>query len=119
MRATTWASLRASVNYAETNKDDNAKQKCCLTKKSILHNKLRWIISRATLSTRFSYWHFYYPLEKQEQYTSLHDDGGNLLFLDGHSEYRKGRTLRSGDFGLSPSSDDRSAPADKLYDAGF
>ena len=69
--------------------------------------------------TRFSYWHFYYPLEKQEQYTSLHDDGGNLLFLDGHSEYRKGRTLRSGDFGLTPPSDDRSAPADKLYDTGF
>lgn len=37
-----------------------------------------------------------------ENYTSLHELGGNLLFLDSHVEYRKGIALRSGDFGLIP-----------------
>ncbi|MGN6554577.1 MAG: type II secretion system protein [Verrucomicrobiota bacterium] len=35
-------------------------------------------------------------------YTSLHDQGGNLLFVDSHVEYRKGARLVSGDYGLSP-----------------
>lgn len=37
-----------------------------------------------------------------QNYTSLHDQGGNLMFLDSHVEYRKGSALRSGDFGLKP-----------------
>jgi len=32
----------------------------------------------------------------------VHDHGVQLLFLDGHGEYRKYRDLHSGDFGLTP-----------------
>jgi len=37
-----------------------------------------------------------------QNYTSIHNQGGNLIFLDSHVEYRKGSTLRSADFGLKP-----------------
>src|SRR5262249_22609050 len=37
-----------------------------------------------------------------EQYNSLHFDGGNLVFADGHAKFRKFRTMRSGEFGLVP-----------------
>ena len=40
-----------------------------------------------------------------QNYTSIHDQGGNLLFLDSHAEYRKGNKLLSGDFGLTNPSD--------------
>ena len=35
-------------------------------------------------------------------YSSIHSVGGNLLFVDGHVEYRKGSQLVSGDFGFLP-----------------
>ena len=35
-------------------------------------------------------------------YSSIHNVGGNLLFVDGHVEYRKGSQLVSGDFGFLP-----------------
>lgn len=37
----------------------------------------------------------------QYQYSYLHSKGGNLLFVDGHGEYRKGDMLRARDFGLT------------------
>jgi prepilin-type processing-associated H-X9-DG protein len=36
-----------------------------------------------------------------QEYSAIHDGGGNLLFADGHAEYRKTRDLRAGDFGLT------------------
>ena len=55
-------------------------------------------------------WHMYYPGGSsgfppgplREQLCNVHDEGGNLLFVDGHAEYRKYQKLRSGDFGLLP-----------------
>ncbi len=48
-------------------------------------------------------WHLYdFMGEMIEYYSSQHQDGGNLLFVDGHVEYRKYVNLRSGDFGLIP-----------------
>jgi prepilin-type N-terminal cleavage/methylation domain-containing protein/prepilin-type processing-associated H-X9-DG protein len=35
-----------------------------------------------------------------QEYSALHEGGGNLLFVDGHAEYRKTRDLRARDFGL-------------------
>jgi prepilin-type N-terminal cleavage/methylation domain-containing protein/prepilin-type processing-associated H-X9-DG protein len=37
-----------------------------------------------------------------EQYNSRHFDGGNIVFADGHAKFRKFRSVRSGDFGLTP-----------------
>ena len=36
----------------------------------------------------------------REHYNNLHDQGGNLIFCDGHAEYRKNRQTSSLDFGL-------------------
>ena len=38
----------------------------------------------------------------RENLFNVHEEGGNLVFVDGHVEYRKYRRLRSGDFGLLP-----------------
>lgn len=35
-----------------------------------------------------------------EFYSSLHEGGGNMLFNDGHGEYRKVSAITSGDFGM-------------------
>lgn len=37
-----------------------------------------------------------------EQYNSTHQEGGNLLFVDGHAKWRKTRAMRSSHFGLQP-----------------
>ncbi len=36
----------------------------------------------------------------REHFSNVHDQGGNLVHADGHTSYRKYRTLTSGDFGL-------------------
>ena len=38
----------------------------------------------------------------RENLCNAHEEGGNLVFVDGHAEYRKYRKLQSGDFGLTP-----------------
>lgn len=38
----------------------------------------------------------------REYLCNVHDEGGNLVFVDGHSDYKKYRRLQSGDFGLIP-----------------
>jgi prepilin-type processing-associated H-X9-DG protein len=49
----------------------------------------------------------------------LHFDGGNLVFADGHAKFRKGSSMRSGDFGLVPATDDWSSVVGKKYTAAF
>jgi prepilin-type processing-associated H-X9-DG protein len=44
----------------------------------------------------------YISTEMREHLSNAHSDGGNLIFADGHAEYRKYYDLRSGDFGLLP-----------------
>jgi len=57
----------------------------------------------------YRYWHFRFDpfnpttlnsIGLKENYTVLHELGGNLLMVDGHVEYRKGNTMRSSDFGM-------------------
>jgi len=36
----------------------------------------------------------------REYFSSLHDNGGNLIYADGHAEYKKTTKLTSADFGL-------------------
>ena len=62
-------------------------------------------------SNTYSEWHmwasssthdsFITPFER-ENLCNAHEDGGNLVFVDGHAGYRKYRKLQSGDFGLTP-----------------
>ncbi len=57
----------------------------------------------------YRYWHFRFDpanpnsvnsIGLKENYTVLHEGGGNLLMVDGHVEFRKGFTMRSSDFGM-------------------
>ena len=52
-------------------------------------------------------------------YSIIHTRGGNLLFTDGHAEYRKATTLRSREFGLTPGDDTQAADSLKIYRAAF
>ena len=37
-----------------------------------------------------------------ENLSNAHNQGGNLVFVDGHTEYKKYQKLKSSDFGLVP-----------------
>lgn len=54
-----------------------------------------------------------------ELYSSTHFQGGNLLFCDGHSEFRKRMNLRSQDFGLNPPNDTQKTQSNNPYTASF
>ena len=48
----------------------------------------------------YTYWHV--TLQSGlDWYSMVHDLGGNLVFTDGHAEYRKAAKLRARDFGLA------------------
>ena len=57
----------------------------------------------------------------RENLCNVHEEGGNLVFVDGHAEYRKYRRLRTSDFGLKP--DELYQPTrgqtDKVYQPEF
>ena len=65
-------------------------------------------------TVKYGTWAF--QTDGKQNYTSIHDNGGNLLFMDSHVEYRKGKNLRSGDFGLSPPDKTQDDP-NQQYDA--
>ena len=57
-------------------------------------------------SGKYTEWHRYvspaaspWPIEG-ENCSNMHDAGGNLVFVDGHAEFKKYRKLQSADFGL-------------------
>jgi prepilin-type N-terminal cleavage/methylation domain-containing protein/prepilin-type processing-associated H-X9-DG protein len=67
----------------------------------------------------YIYWHF--PrggASTAENYTYVHQDGGNVVFNDGHAKHRKGKSMRSRDFGLTPD-DDVTASINKPYKSLF
>jgi prepilin-type N-terminal cleavage/methylation domain-containing protein/prepilin-type processing-associated H-X9-DG protein len=62
-------------------------------------------------STTYSEWHMWASISTHDSFitryfrenlSNAHEEGGNLVFVDGHAEYKKYRKLRSGDFGLLP-----------------
>ena len=62
----------------------------------------------------------------REQCSNVHNEGGNLVYADGHVEYMKYRKLTSGDFGLvdpvtrlSEAYEPTTAQSFKHYDAAF
>jgi prepilin-type N-terminal cleavage/methylation domain-containing protein/prepilin-type processing-associated H-X9-DG protein len=66
----------------------------------------------------YTFWHDNLSIGK-ELYSSTHFQGGNLLFCDGHAQFRKRTRLRSKDFGLSPPDDTQSAQSNAPYTASF
>ncbi|MFM7214524.1 MAG: type II secretion system protein [Verrucomicrobiota bacterium] len=48
---------------------------------------------------QYTFWHVILK-PGVDWYASLHNQGGNHLFVDGHAEYRKAKALRARDFGL-------------------
>ena len=48
-----------------------------------------------------------------QEYSNLHESGGNLLFVDGHAEYRKNGALRARDFGLTSGPGAAGSPDDR------
>jgi prepilin-type N-terminal cleavage/methylation domain-containing protein/prepilin-type processing-associated H-X9-DG protein len=61
-------------------------------------------------SGKIAGWDYINTVTGEHNYTTIHEKGGNLLFLDSHVGYRKGKTMCSGDFGLNP--------PDTTWDAG-
>jgi prepilin-type N-terminal cleavage/methylation domain-containing protein len=68
-------------------------------------------------SGQFTQWHK--TESGREQYSSIHFDGGVLLFGDGHVKWRKNSSLKSGDFGLVPATDTVATDDNATYTAAF
>jgi prepilin-type N-terminal cleavage/methylation domain-containing protein/prepilin-type processing-associated H-X9-DG protein len=71
---------------------------------------------------KFIEWHYKGTLSSGgtgEHYTTIHEGTGNLLFTDGHAESRRGKLMRSGDFGLTPETDDWSVANNTQYSGQF
>jgi prepilin-type N-terminal cleavage/methylation domain-containing protein/prepilin-type processing-associated H-X9-DG protein len=79
--------------------------------------RVAYLRPRRVNNTQFTWWHFQ-RAPGLENYTTIHMDGGNLVFADGHAKWRRGQSMRSRDFGLVPD-DDWTAPVGKLYTAAF
>lgn len=82
------------------------------------------VITAANAAARqYTWWHFTdvapTQIGKLEHYNVLHSTGGNLLFMDGRSEYRKLEQVRSGDFGLLPATDGVATPHANNYNRAF
>jgi prepilin-type N-terminal cleavage/methylation domain-containing protein len=80
--------------------------------------------------TKYTQWHFWASTARHESFntpymsehlSNAHSEGGNLIFVDSHCEYRKFRKLRSGDFGLRPDEpyEPTEAQTNKSYDSEF
>ena len=66
----------------------------------------------------YTYWHDNLTVGK-ELYSSTHFQGGNLLFCDGHTEFRQRMKLRSGDFGLNPADATQNTQSNDIYTPSF
>jgi prepilin-type N-terminal cleavage/methylation domain-containing protein/prepilin-type processing-associated H-X9-DG protein len=87
-----------------------------------LFNKRRRAFTRPfydATRNQYTYWHFPRPgAPGIENYSYIHNEGGNILFTDGHAKHRKAKSMRANEFGLTPN-DDVTAPEGKWYSALF
>lgn len=67
-----------------------------------VHGNFCATLPRQETTTSYVQWHNYNATTQVEILSSLHFEGGNLLFCDGHAKWRRFMSLRSGEFGLSP-----------------
>jgi len=84
----------------------------------------RAVSTNADSSVNIQWWHFNVaPTPNSiglfENYSVIHQVGGNLPFTDGHAEYRRADKIRSGDFGLTPGTDDWTVSFSKNYTNAF
>ena len=56
--------------------------------------------SSDTIGFLYSEWHAWSDAAKSEYTSNAHEQGGNMLFCDGHAKYSKYKRLTSLDFGL-------------------
>jgi prepilin-type N-terminal cleavage/methylation domain-containing protein/prepilin-type processing-associated H-X9-DG protein len=76
-------------------------------------------------SDTYTWWHFNNGpgtvnfLGYFENYTIQHQGSGNLPFVDGHAETRKGEKMRSGDFGFNPPDHTWANPITVSYTTSF
>ncbi len=70
--------------------------------------------------TPYALWHnSAWSEQGRQEYSSVHNGGGNLLYCDSHVEFRAGGSLHSGDFGLLPANDGIHAPTGRCYATAF
>jgi len=60
----------------------------------------------------YTRWHSKREDARDEDYTNVHARGGNLLFVDGHAEWRPYKDLRAKDFGLTNDKSTNGDPED-------
>jgi len=68
---------------------------------------LSGVVTNVQPTDTYTWWHFnaapaLNSIGLIENYTVLHQGSGNLPFIDGHAESRRGERMRSGDFGFNP-----------------
>lgn len=84
-----------------------------------LFNKRNFAFMRPRLiNGSYQWWHFPRGIGTLENYTTVHMEGGNVLFCDGHAKHRKAKSMRSSDYGLTPD-DPITADFNKLYTRAF
>jgi type II secretory pathway pseudopilin PulG len=61
------------------------------------------------------HWSWWSDTTRKPGYNYIHDQGGCLVFVDGHAKYRKASSLRSREFGLTPDDANTSSVTNKGY----
>lgn len=61
-----------------------------------------WLRPAKSTTTKYSWWHWEKGIEKKEQYSNIHFNGGNMVFADGHAKYMSVNSIRAHHFGLLP-----------------
>ncbi|WP_395139303.1 DUF1559 domain-containing protein [Armatimonas sp.] len=87
-----------------------------------LFNKRNYAFMRPRLVSAsagtYNWWHFPRGIGTLENYTTVHMEGGNVLFCDGHAKHRKAKSMRSSDYGLTPD-DPITVDFNKAYTRAF
>jgi prepilin-type N-terminal cleavage/methylation domain-containing protein/prepilin-type processing-associated H-X9-DG protein len=88
---------------------------------NFLKRSIAWLRPNLVATNQYTNWWFANPAAPHGlAYSSLHKEGGNLIFADGHAKWRKASALRSGDFGLVPGTYGMSsAPSNFRYQGAF